>query len=95
MYEHSVGAPIQLGLATFHKLNAKILWCPSEILDEVVDGEGLERQKCMSGQSLGGGQARRGQTRLRAVDLQNQWENVACLGAASSSADELEVEFFM
>lgn len=52
MYELSVGALIQLGLVTFHKLNAKILQRPSEMLDKVMDREGLERQKYVSSQSL-------------------------------------------
>ena len=85
---------IQLGLATFHKLNAKILWCPSEMLDKVVDGQGLERQKSVSSQSLEGGWAGGDwRDRLRAVDLQNQWESIAWW--ENSATNELEVELFM
>lgn len=47
-----MGALIQLGLATFHQLNANILQRPSEMLDKVVDREGLEKQKYVSNQSL-------------------------------------------
>lgn len=96
MYEHSVGALIQLGLATFHKLNAKILWCPSEMLDKVVDGQGLERQKSASSQSLEAGAGGAGgdwRDRLRAVDLQNQRESIAW--QENSATNELEVELFM
>lgn len=77
MYEHSVWALISLVLVTFHKLNAKVLWCHSEMLDKVVDGEGLKRQKYVSSQSLEGGAEGEWIDRLRAVDLQNQWESIA------------------
>lgn len=49
-----MGTLIQLGLAAFHKLNAKILPCLSEMLDNVVDGEGFrETEVCVESKSCG------------------------------------------
>lgn len=93
MYEHSVGALIQLGLATSHKLHAKILWCPSEMLDKVVDGQGLERQKCVSSQKSSRGAGRDWRDRLRALDLQTQQESIARW--ENSATYESEVDLFM
>lgn len=93
MYEHSVGALIQLGLATFHKLNAKILQCPSEMLDKVVGREGLERHKYVSSQSLEEGVGGEWIDRLKVVGLQNQWESIAWW--ERSATNELEAELVM
>lgn len=84
---------IQLGLVTFHKLNAKTLQCPSEMLDKVVGREGLERHKYVSSQSLEEGVGGEWIGRLRVVDLQNQWESIAWWGHSATS--EVEVELFV
>lgn len=53
-----MGALIQVGLAAFHKSNAKILPCLSEMLDKVVGGEGFRETEVRVESASCGGEER-------------------------------------